>query len=399
MRTRVLRPFWICTLIAAAGASGVQAQTTAAQSPGWQLMQDAAIFLEFNHQGSDRGGDEFVAPNWWMGMASRPLARGALTLTGMLSLDPATVGRDGYRELFQTGETLDGVPLRDRQHPHDLFMQLAAVWRVPLGASTGLTLAAAPAGEPSLGPTAFMHRASAADNPTAPLGHHTLDSTHVSFGVVTAAIDRGKWTIEGSVFNGREPDDNRWDFDFDRLDSVSGRVWFRPAPEWELQLSSGHLVTPEALEPGDIVRTTASIAWTRSTGPDVMAATAAYGRNDEDHGRRQALLLEAARQAGANTIYSRVEAIQIEGGSTLAAFTAGGSRRVLAAGGVEAAFGADLTLHRTPDAGRLEYGAHPVSFHLFFRLRPRSAMGRMWNMRMTQPMRHAADPHAGHKMN
>ena len=141
----------------------------------------------------------------------------------MLSLDPATVGKDGYREIFQAGEALDGRPLIDRQHPHDLFMQLAAVWRMPVTASTGFTLAGGPAGEPALGPVAFMHRASAADNPTAPLGHHTFDSTHIAFGVVTAAVDHGPWVVEGSVFNGREPDENRWDFDFGRLDSFSGR--------------------------------------------------------------------------------------------------------------------------------------------------------------------------------
>ena len=143
-------------------------------------------------------------------MASRGTSHGRLTLTGMFSLDPATVGKDGYREIFQVGEALGGRPLIDRQHPHDLFMQLAASWRIPLNGSTGLTLAGGPAGEPALGPVAFMHRASATDNPTAPLGHHTFDSTHVSFGVITAAVDHGPWVVEGSLFNGREPDENRW---------------------------------------------------------------------------------------------------------------------------------------------------------------------------------------------
>jgi hypothetical protein len=176
---------------------------------GWRFMQDAIVFAEFNHQGSPRGGSEFIVPNWWMGMASRGTSHGQFTFTSMLSLDPATVGKSGYREIFQVGESLNGRPLIDRQHPHDLFMQLAAIWRLPLGSSTGLTLAGAPAGEPALGPVAFMHRPSAGDNPTAPLGHHTFDSTHISFGVITAAVDRGPLVFEGSLFNGREPDDNR----------------------------------------------------------------------------------------------------------------------------------------------------------------------------------------------
>src|SRR5438046_5358809 len=137
-------------------------------------------------------------------------------------------------------------------------MQLAAVWRMPVTTSTGFTLAGGPVGEPALGPVAFMHRASAADNPTAPLSHHTFDSTHIAFGVVTAAVDHGPFVIEASVFNGREPDENWWDFDFGRLDSFSGRIWYRPNDEWEFQASSGHLTEPATLEPGDIVPSTAA---------------------------------------------------------------------------------------------------------------------------------------------
>ena len=101
-------------------------------------------------------------------------------------------------------------------------MQLAAVWRMPLGDGLALTLAGAPVGEPALGPVAFMHRASAAENPTAPLGHHTFDSTHIALGVVTAAVDRGPWVVEASVFNGREPDENRWDLSISAR-SIRGR--------------------------------------------------------------------------------------------------------------------------------------------------------------------------------
>jgi hypothetical protein len=373
---------------------------------GWTFMQDAIVFAEFNHQGGPRGGSEFVAPNWWMGMASRTTSRGRLTFTSMLSLDPATVSVDGYRELFQAGEAIDGRPLIDRQHPHDLFMQLAAVWRMPVGDSAGFTIAGAPVGEPALGPVAFMHRASAIDNPTAPLGHHTFDSTHIAFGVVTAALDRGPWTLEASLFNGREPDQHRWDFDFGRLDSFSGRVWFRPATEWELQVSSGRLKSPEELEPGhDIVRTTASASWTRKNGGTISSVTTAFGRNNTDHGNRNAFFTEGARHEGRNTIYGRFEAVQSETGilqsgaivddtdadrkDAILAFTLGGVRDVLAWHGFEGGFGADVTFYRVPASLEPVYSSHPVSFHVFFRLRPPAgAMGRMWNMRMSQPMTH-----------
>jgi hypothetical protein len=394
-----------------AGASAGQhdhMQMNMPMNDGWQFMQDGIVFAEFNHQGGPRGGDEFVVPNWWMGMASRKLSRGQLTFTGMLSLDPATVGKDGYREIFQAGEALNGRPLIDRQHPHDLFMQLAAVWRIPVTTSTGFTLAGGPVGEPALGPVAFMHRASSADNPTAPLGHHTFDSSHIAFGVVTAAIDRGPWVVEGSLFNGREPDEHRWDFDFGPLDSFSGRVWYRPNGEWELQASSGRLKSPEALEPGNIVRSTASASWTKINGAAMSSVTAAYGRNDTDHGARDAFFVEGAHRANLNTFYGRFEAVQVETAllqldiapqgavadakDPVFAFTAGGVRDLFKARGFEGGLGADVTFYGVPDALRPMYSSHPVSFHVFFRLRPPAgSMGRMWNMRMSQPM-------AGHQM-
>jgi hypothetical protein len=382
------------------------------EAGGWQLMEDGVLFLNVNHQGGPRGGTELVAPNWWMGMAGRAVGRGRLTLTGMLSLEPVTVGKDGYREFFQAGEALDGRPLIDRQHPHDFFMQLAAVWRVPLSASTGFTIAGGPVGEPALGPVAFMHRASAIDNPTAPLGHHTFDSTHIAFGVVTAAVDRGPFVLEGSLFNGREPDDQRWNFDFGRLDSFSGRLWYRPHAEWELQLSSGRLASPEQLEPGNIVRTTASVSWTRAKNGRMSSVTQGFGRNDTDHGARNAFFVEGARHAGANTFYSRFEAVQVEtallqtglvveghaaeANDTVVAFTAGGVRDVGRWRGFEGGFGADVTFYRVPDSLQPQYSSHPVSFHVFFRLRPPAgSMGRMWNMRMAQPLA----GHAGMPMN
>lgn len=355
-------------------------------SERWQFMQDGILFVEFNHQGGPRGGDEFVAPNSWMGMASRNTTHGQFTFNSMLSLDAMTIGRSGYRELFQAGEALDGRPIVDQQHPHDFFMQLSATWRTVLKGQTGFTLSGGPAGEPALGPVAFMHRASALDNPTAPLGHHTFDSTHVSFGVVTAAVDRGRWMAEASVFNGREPDDNRWNFDFGRMDSVSGRIWFRPTRAWEVQISTGHLRQPEQLEPGNIERTTASASWTRTSGANVESVTAGYGRNDTDRGPRSAVFIEGARHAGANGVYGRIEALQndITGQDLVFALSIGALRDVLHLRGFDSGVGADVTFNRTPDALTAAYGSHPVALRVFFRLQP-PAKGRMRNMRMAQP--------------
>jgi hypothetical protein len=369
-------------------------------------MQEGVLFAVYNHQGGARGSDEFVAPNWWMGMATRRLGGSRLTLNAMLSLDPATVGKDGYAELFQTGEALNGVPLVDRQHPHDLFMQLAASWRVPLTASTGLTVAGGPAGEPALGPIAFMHRPSAAEYPFAPLSHHTFDSTHVSYGVVTAALDHGPFVIEGSVFNGREPDDNRWDFDFGPLDSVSGRLWYKPTDRWEFQVSTGHLKHPEELDPDDTQRTTASGSWMHRAGADFTALSVGYGLNSTHDTSRHAVFGELTHRFGENALFTRIEVLQVETDlllsdtipippasaarrDTIGAFTLGGTRDVLRFRRFEGAVGAAATFYAVPGALEGAYGSHPVSFQVYFRLRPPAgAMGRMWNMRMTQPMGH-----------
>jgi hypothetical protein len=397
-RSRAAARAVLCSLLCFTPVRAVTAQEPAA--PEWQFMQDGVIVAEFNRQGGPRGGSEFVVPNWWMGMAARSVAGGPLTLTAMLSLDAATEGRSGYREIFQVGETLDGVPLVDRQHPHDFFMQLAGSWRMPIGAGTGVTIAGGPVGEPALGPVAFMHRPSAADIPFAPLSHHTFDSTHIAFGVVTAALDHGPWLVEGSAFNGREPDDNRWNFDFGPLDSVSGRVWFRPSSRWEFQVSSAHLKDPERLEPGDVQRTTTSGSWFERNGDDYVAVTAGYGVNATDHGRRHALFGEMTRRAGSNAWFTRVELVQVETAlltgtpidaaarDTVGAVTVGGVRDILRGRGFEGGIGGAATFYAVPEALKATHGDRPVSFEIFFRLRlpATGGMGRMWNMRMSQPM-------------
>ena len=371
---------------------------------GWQFMQDGVVFGVFNHQGGPRGGDEFKVTNWWMGMATRQFGSSQLTVTSMFSLEPATVGKRGYGEIMQIGETVGGRPLIDRQHPHDLFMQLAAIWRRPITSTTGFTIAAGPAGEPALGPVAFMHRVSAAENAFAPLSHHTFDSTHVAYGVITAAVNHGPWVIEGSLFNAREPDERRWDFDFGALDSVSARVWYRPTERFELQLSSGHLRDPEELEPGNIQRTTTSASWFKRSGADFTAVTIGYGLNATHEANRQAVFGEATRHVGLNSLFGRVEVLQVETDllltgaipvtagaaarkDTIGAFTIGGVRDIVKARGFEGGLGAALTFYAVPERLKITHGEHPVSFQVFFRLRPPAgSTGRMWNMRMSQPM-------------
>jgi hypothetical protein len=384
------------------------------QPQGWHLMQDGVVYGLFNRQGGPRGGEEFVVPNWWMGMWMRQMGTQQVSLNAMFSLDPATVGESGYREIFQVGEAFEGKPLIDRQHPHDLFMQLAASWRLSLGDQTSLILAGGPAGEPTLGPVAFMHRASAAGLVLAPLGHHTFDSTHISFGVMSASLERGRWAFEGSVFNGREPDEHRWDFDLGAMDSVAGRVWFRPTDAWEAQVSVGRLREPEELLPGDATRTTSSVSWFRNDGSGFRSVTVGYGVNAAHDERRHGLFGEFTFERGPNSISGRAEFQQVEthtlltgevpeghddeAPATVIAITIGAARRLLTWRGFEGAVGGQVTFYGVPDVLKVTHGERPVSFQAFFRLRlPSGSMGRMWNMRMSQGHKMAMD-HSGHVM-
>jgi hypothetical protein len=373
-----------------------------ADAPGWHFMQGGVAFVMFNDQilnnpANTRGTREVRAPNWWMGMASRRIHRGTLTINVMLSLDPATVGARGYGEIFQIGETFNGAALFDHQHPHDFLMQAAASWRQPLAKGLALTLSGAPVGDPALGPVAFMHRASAYENPLAPLGHHTLDSTHIAMGVVTAGVDRGPFELEGSVFRGAEPDEQRWDLmDPGRLDSWSARGWFRPSRQWELQVSHGYLTQPDALEEGNVRRTTASGSWRRAGEDGWTAVTLAWGRNRKLGGSYDAYLGELTHAIGKTTVYARMESTQVEvdvlrtgvhtfqGGRKKAhvllpgrrdfvgAVTGGGTRTLWRPLSFDVAAGGELTGHGVPPSLTPFYGAHPWSFQMFLRVRPPS---------------------------
>lgn len=216
----------------------------------WHLMAHGYGFLQFDHQSGPRGADQLGSLNWGMLMASRPLGMGALQLRTMLSVDAATVGGTGYPLLLQTGESYNGLAIHDRQHPHDAFMEVAALYDHPITKDFALELYVAPAGEPALGPPAFMHRPSSVDDLAAPLSHHWQDASHVSFGVATVGLVWNRLKLEASAFNGREPDQNRWNFDFAPLQSYSARVTANPTENWSLTAGFGSVKSPEAGDAG-----------------------------------------------------------------------------------------------------------------------------------------------------
>jgi hypothetical protein len=353
--------------------------------PSWSFMTMGVVRLQYNHQGGPSGDEAVESSNWGMAMAQRDLAGGRLTLMMMSSLEPATFPEGGTPELFQTGEAFRGQALVDRQHPHDLFMNLSATYRRPVGEGA-VWLQLAPVGEPALGPVAFMHRASAGENPTSPLGHHWIDSTHITNSVVTVGGGRGRASVEVSTFHGREPDEHRWNVDGGAPDSVSARVKVAFGRGWSSQASYGFIKDAEELAPGDLRRTTISVHYGEE-GDRPLALSLVWGRNDEDHGVSNALLAEGAWQATArDQLYARAERVQKDAELLaekhlhaddagddetvpVGALTLGYARRLGVRGSLNLAIGADLTLYRAPTRLREAYGDHPASLHVFARLR------------------------------
>ncbi len=344
----------------------------------WLLSLMGQAFLVDTQQSGPRGGDKLYSTNWIMGSASHPLAGGSLLLETMLSLEPATVTDRRYPELFQTGETAYGVPLVDAQHPHNFVMALGAHYAHRIGESVMLHFYYAPVGDPALGPVAYPHRASAMELPEAPIGHHWEDSTHISDNVATAAVEY-KWVrLEASGFYGTEPGENRWIIDWGPMNSYAARLSVSPNKNWEAQISSGRLAHPERDQPGDIVRTTASLAYTRPLGGGVWASSLIWGRNHETLSGRDlnAYLLETMYPIRhKNFVSGRIETVDkdelLPGGSVyrIQAYTTGYTRDIAKMRDAETGLGMNVTAYAIPAAIQPYYGVHPWGVNVFLRVR------------------------------
>jgi len=371
-------------------ASGSAWQPEAARHEGvhlmkgpWMLMLHGFADGVSDNQGGHRGDRKVFSSNMGMAMAQRSLGMGSLGLRAMLSLEPATIGKEGYPLLLQTGETANGVtPLIDRQHPHDLFMELAGTYSISSGNRSLFVYGGLP-GEPALGPPAFMHRFSGVNLPAAPITHHWLDSTHITYGVLTggAVVDRVK--VEASAFRGREPDENRWDIESPKLDSHSFRLSVNPADRWALQVSYGRIHSPEQLEPEvnqDRVTTSAMYDGTwGDTGR--WEGTLAWGQNRNRPGHTlNALTAEGAFQSGErHTFFARAERVEKDelfpepdtrvGRVFEVGELTGGYRYDFIRGDHTAVgIGAAGTLSFVPSELRGDYGDTPASALLFLHL-------------------------------
>lgn len=349
------------------------------------------MFFGFNHQ--QRQFLDFSAwesQNWLMVDGDRPIGRGHLILDAMISLEPFTLHAQGSPQLFQTGESYQQVPLVNYQHPHDLVMGLGATYRYTHARATYFA-GADLVGSPTLGPTTFMHRESARDNPQVPLTHHFMDSTHITPGVVRAGVEIGSLTFESSAFRGAEPNEDRLDVERPRLDSWAARIaWNRGV--WHAQVSGGHMRQPEWFEPYDLTRITASLAFNGEVRSRPLSVTFAWGGNREFNGfngNADGYLLEwDARVAHASTLYGRAEVADKELFG-LGAHPRGLSHRHVnfKIGAVTLGYvrdvpvsdrwgrlgiGADATVYKMPD-DLLQYWAGSHSYRVFLRWRPRAS--------------------------
>jgi hypothetical protein len=358
----------------------------------WTVFIHGDAKIGVNSQGGQRGVTKFESQNWIMPMAFRRVGPGTLQLRGMFSFEPFTLSGGGSPELFQTGETYKGQPLIDKQHPHDLFMELSGTYTVALGEKgTWFTYLGFP-GEPSLGPTAFMHRLSASENPSAPLTHHLQDSTHISFGVFSTGFTYRGLKLEGSIFNGQEPDENRYNFEFHPWNSRSARLSFAPNDNWSMQVSYGFLKHPEATEPGDVRRATASISYNKPFRNGNWATTLIWGRNHVSSPGHVANLNGYTAESTVNFLrknylYTRLELAdknellraedrQLLGitdhhpSFRIGAYTFGAARDIWNTEHFSIALGADATFYSKPAVLDPIYGNNPTSYHFFIRVRP-----------------------------
>jgi hypothetical protein len=366
----------------------------------WMFMVHGFVFAQYDKQSGERGDDQFGSLNWGMLMATHDFAGGRFQARTMLSLDPLTVTNRGYPLLLQTGESYKGQPLHDRQHPHDFWMELGALYQREINKGLAWSIYAAPSGEPALGPVAFMHRPSAMDNPAAPLGHHWQDATHVSFGVLTGGIYSRKWQLESSVFNSRDPDEDRWDFDPIKLDSYSGRLTVNPDPHWSIMGGYGYLKSHDALAPDESLhRKTASVLHGAPVGAEGQWASALiWGANKHNTETRwsNAFLVESeAILDRHNTFFGRSELVDkgaddlvvdnpvvTRNGTVLPGFPAsrrfnvgalqlGYIREVARTHWATIGLGAAGTLNFVPAALEPYYGSrNPTGMFVFLRMRP-----------------------------
>lgn len=332
----------------------------------------------YTDAGGKRGDSQFFSNSMPMLMARRETGGGILSFNLMASADPIFNGERGYPNLFQTGETAHGQPLVDRQHPHDLLSEVTVSYSHPIGGGLRGFLYGGPVGEPALGGPMYLHRPSGMENPEAPITHHWFDATHISWGVITAGVNTDKWQVEGSVFNGHEPDENRYSPDPISLNSASARATYNPTRDLSFNLAYGYLNAPESTEPGvDQHRLTLSGIYNRPIGKDNLAITGLWGRNYRLGDASDAYLLEATLYHGPTSVFARYENVDKDelagvpaGSYKINKLIFGGVQNLASRNGFDFGLGAYAGVYAFPSDLEPYYGKNPVTLGVFFRIRP-----------------------------
>lgn len=348
----------------------------------WNTMFMGVAYVVATQQSGPRGGDKLYSPNWFMGSAEhRAGAKGAFQADLMLSLDPATITGERYPLLFQTGETAYGRPIIDGQHPHNFIMSLGFHYAYEVSENTTVDAYFAPVGDPALGPVAFPHRASAMELPQATIAHHLQDSTHISDDVVTVGVSHKQVRLEASGFHGAEPGEDRWIIQQGAIDSWSTRFWYFPSKNWAAQVSVGRLTHPEALEPGDQVRATASVSYTKPMAGSSWSSTLAWGRahfTATDRNLNSYLAETVVPVSRKDFLTGRFELADkdeldplLSGIFRIGAYTFGYTRDIALFSYIETGIGANFSAYSLPDSVRPLYGSHPVGGNVYIRLRLR----------------------------
>ncbi len=366
-------------------------------SDGSMLMLHGNMFFRYTDINTKRDlsvggrGDNarFDAPSMFMAMYSKPLTnKSQLGIRVMMSLDPIIERGFGYPLLYQSGESYRNQPIHDRQHPHDFFSELSATYSYKVNDKQSFYFYAGYPGEPALGPPTFMHRLSAMNNPDAPIGHHWQDSTHITWGVLTAGYNFGKVKFETSVFKGTEPDANRWNFDAPKLNSFSARVSWNPNKNWSFQISHGYLKNPEPSEPELRIqrRTTASAIYNKKFNENKNWANSfVWGQNYGNRERTNAYLFESNYDFFKNAVFGRFERVQKSGHElvldeadedkifNVGLFSIGYLREIYQNKNLTMGLGAQTTFYQNPSSLRSYYGGtNHQGWQIFMRLRSSS---------------------------
>jgi hypothetical protein len=385
----------------------------------WMLMAHGSVFGQYDRQETLHGDTQMGVVDWEVLMAARPVAGGMFTARVMTSLEALALGRRGYPELLQSGGTDGDARLANRQHPHDLWNELAATYDHNVLSGVAAFVYGGVVGEPALGPVAYMHRPSSDADPFAPLGHHWQDAAHESFGVITTGVYGARAKLEGSAFNGREPDDYRFNLDYQgaRLDSYAARLTVAPSTRVVASAWGGYVFDHDPLDPGTGMQRYGASLLTELPAAREGAWSAALvgGINIHHHGSRAhshgtetaksyhiatSTLVETTYELGERaTLYGRAEQVQKSADDlgfngadlmqlfTVRALTLGGTTELAAVRRLSFGVGARGTVNLLPATLEPTYQTRtPLGFSVFLRVRP---------TRTREPVMRGMNPVAG----